>query len=87
LNYSTNYKKFLLSIVIIGVLMICLMPVWPDYFKSAVLYVNIGLLYVLFGIMFLRLILYFIIRIFGVEFWLFPNYMEDVKILSLGRIL
>ena len=54
------------------------MPVWPDEFKSVILYVNIGLLYALFGVMFLRLIIYFLIRIFGVEFWLFPNYLEDV---------
>ena len=35
----------------------------------------------MFGIMFLRVILYFVIRIMGYEFWLFPNYLEDVKLI------
>ena len=66
--------------------MVCLVPVWPDSFKAVVLYINIGFLYVLFGIMFLRLILYVVIKIVGWDFWLFPNYLEDVLFSTLGRI-
>ena len=65
-------------VIIVSVLLLVLMPIWPDEFKSVILYFNIGLLYVLFGIMFLRVILYFTVRILGYEFWLFPNYLEDV---------
>jgi translocation protein SEC62 len=54
------------------------LPVWPEELKSILLYINIALLYILFGIMFLRVILYAVIKMFGYEFWLFPNYLEDV---------
>ena len=69
--------------IIIGVLLAVLLPVWPESLKSILLYINIALLYILFGIMFIRVILYAIIKMFGYEFWLFPNYLEDVKYINL----
>ena len=72
--------------MIIGVLLAVLLPVWPEELKSILLYINIALLYILFGIMFLRVVLYAIIKMFGYEFWLFPNYLEDVFINIIGFI-
>jgi hypothetical protein len=71
--------NFLRILVIIGVLLLVMMPVWPDNFKSVILYFNIGLLYALVFIMILRVIIYFLIRVFGYSIWLFPNFLEDVK--------
>jgi translocation protein SEC62 len=70
----------------VGVLLAVLLPVWPEELKSILLYINIALLYILFGIMFLRVILYAVIKMFGYEFWLFPNYLEDVKLYALKFI-
>ena len=65
--------------VIIGVLLLVMMPIWPDDFKSVILYFNIGLLYAMVIIMVVRVIIYFLIRVFGYSVWLFPNFLEDVK--------
>ena len=78
MQYGKTYKNFLRVLIILGVLLAVLLPIWPDDLKSSILYFNVGVLYVMFGIMFLRVILYFVVRILGYEFWLFPNYLEDV---------
>jgi len=69
----------------LGVLLAVLLPVWPEDLKAIILYINIALLYILFGIMFLRVILYALIKMIGYEFWLFPNYLEDVSFLDSFR--
>ena len=66
--------------IILGVLLAVLLPVWPEDLKAIILYINIALLYILFGIMFLRVVLYALIKMVGYEFWLFPSYLEDVVI-------
>jgi len=63
---------------ILLVVMICLFPVWPDFTKLIIFYISLVTLYFLVGLLFIRLIVWLVFRIFGVEFWLFPNLNADV---------
>jgi len=57
---------------------ICLFPIWPDYLKLVIFYISLVLLYILLGISGIRLVLWFVLRLVGMEFWLFPNLNADV---------
>jgi len=60
------------------VVLVCLFPVWPDFAKLLIFYISLYLLYFLLGIMVIRLIIWALFRIFGKDFWLFPNLNADV---------
>lgn len=60
------------------VVLVCLFPVWPDFLKLIIFYISLSLLYFLLGIMVVRLIIWALFRIFGKDFWLFPNLNADV---------
>ena len=72
--------KFLISLVLIGVLLLVLMPIWPDGLKSIILYFLFGLIYLILFFIIIRYTLYFLIRVLGYNFWILPNIKENVKI-------
>ena len=65
--------NFMRIIVIIAVLLIVMMPIWPDELKSIILYLIIGLTYLIIFITIFRVIIYFLMRVFGYSVWIFPN--------------
>ena len=67
-----------MCLILLAIAIIIMFPVWPRPVKIYAFYINLWLLYVLTGIMVIRQVLYVIIRIFGVKFWFFPNFHEDV---------
>jgi len=68
--------------VLVAIAMVCLFPVWPLGFKVALLYISVSLLYLLLGIILVRLVIYFFFRIFGLECWLFPNLFMEVAFID-----
>ena len=60
------------------IISICLFPIWPDYLKLVIFYISLVLLYILLGISVIRLVIWFLFRLIGMEFWLFPNLNADV---------
>ncbi|ODV96539.1 hypothetical protein PACTADRAFT_1126 [Pachysolen tannophilus NRRL Y-2460] len=64
-------------IVIFGIV---LFPLWPLFLRKGVWYISmllLGLIGLFFIIAIIRLILYLIILPFGLKFWIFPNLFED----------
>jgi translocation protein SEC62 len=66
-----------LGLTIFGVLMYCLMPVWPLIVKLAIWYVSYILLIILVTINVIRYSLFIVCYIFGISFWLFPDLYDD----------
>lgn len=81
----TSLKAWLCCIgVIVGVILICLFPLWPSSFRTGVYYICIAGLIFLSSILtlaLLRHVVYFILwtMTFGkLHFWILPNLTEDV---------
>lgn len=73
LEPSKHYLNFIMIMTMTLVVLICLFPIWPDTAKLVIFYVSLYLLYFLGGISILRLLVWAVLRIVGLEFWLFPN--------------
>lgn len=58
-------------------LFVCLFKVWPEWLRLAVWYISWYFLVALIGTAILRVIVWFIIYHFGIDFWIFPNYWAD----------
>ena len=68
--------------VLVAVFGIFLFPLWPLSAKLVIFYISVVLLYVLLGIIFVRLIVYIVLRILGFELWIFPNLFQDVSVID-----
>lgn len=78
----------LIMVVTMGVVVgVCLFPIWPQSAKVVIFYVSLYLLYFLLGISVIRLVIWGVLRIFGLDFWLFPNLNADVGPLESFRPL
>lgn len=66
-----------LAIVVVGVLMYCLFPVWPVEVKIAVWWICYILLNLMVGVIVIRLIVYGFMYVFGLDFWVFPNLFDE----------
>jgi hypothetical protein len=68
---------FWLTVVVVGILMWCLFPVWPVEVRLVIWWVSYVLLMFMVGILLIRLVVYAFFYIFGIEFWIFPNILDD----------
>lgn len=66
-----------LMLIIFAVLLIVLFPLWPVGVKLIIWYISFYLLVFLVGLIILRVIVWTILFIFGLDFWIFPNLLED----------
>lgn len=74
---GSGMQHFLLGLVIAGVLLACMFPVWPVWAKIGVWYLLVLFLTFYFGVFFIRLIVYTLFWIVGFEFWIFPNLNDE----------
>jgi translocation protein SEC62 len=74
---ETKKTYFWLFLIIFGVLMYTLLPVWPLEVKIAIWWVSYILLVFMIGIISIRLTIFALFYIFGVDFWLLPNLFDD----------
>jgi len=70
-------RSFLLGLIIAGVLLACLFPVWPFWAKVGVWYVSVLFLSLYFGILIWRLVIYALFWVVGFDFWIFPNINDE----------
>ncbi len=80
-NIQRGQKKLYLylGLAIFGVLMYCLLPVWPLEVKLAIWWISYILLILLVSLNVIRYSLFILCYIFGIDFWLFP-YLYDDKV-------
>lgn len=78
-NIEEDKKKtfFWLSVAIFAVIMVCLFPVWPIEVKIGIYYVSYFFLVGMLTLLFARLTIFIFFYTFGVDFWLFPNLLDD----------
>jgi len=74
---SKGWQHFLLACVIVGVLLICMWPVWPIWAKIGIWYLSVIFLSLYFGILILRMVIYTAFWVVGFDFWIFPNLNDE----------
>ena len=81
LNLNSGKSKiyFYLFLIIFGILLYALMPVWPYKMKVAVWWISYVLLIVMLSVYAIRLIVYIFFYTFGYNVWIFPD-MDDPKL-------
>ena len=81
LNVNRGKSKiyFYLFLIIIGILLYALMPVWPYKMKVAVWWISYVLLIIILSIYVIRLAIYIFCYTFGYDVWILPD-MDDPKL-------
>mmetsp|Transcript_97619 Transcript_97619/g.173873 ORF Transcript_97619/g.173873 Transcript_97619/m.173873 type:complete len:350 (+) Transcript_97619:73-1122(+) len=74
---GSGLQHFLLALIIAGVLLACMFPVWPMWAKVGVWYLSVIFLTVYFGVLILRMVIFTVFWIIGFDFWIFPNLNDE----------
>lgn len=74
---GSGLQHFLLALIIAGVLLACMFPVWPMWAKVGIWYLSVIFLSVYFGLLILRMVVYTMFWIVGFDFWIFPNINDE----------
>lgn len=74
---GSGLQHFLLALIILGVLLACMFPVWPMWAKVGVWYLSVIFLSLYFGLLILRMIIFTMFWIVGFDFWIFPNLNDE----------
>lgn len=74
---GSGLQHFLLALIIVGVLLACMFPVWPMWAKIGIWYLSVIFLSLYFGVLILRMIIYTLFWIVGFDFWIFPNLNDE----------
>jgi translocation protein SEC62 len=65
------------AIAIVLVLVACMFPAWPAWAKIGAWYVVFSLSTAMFVILIVRMVLYVCLWTVGIDFWLFPNILDE----------
>mmetsp|Transcript_95419 Transcript_95419/g.239143 ORF Transcript_95419/g.239143 Transcript_95419/m.239143 type:complete len:356 (-) Transcript_95419:88-1155(-) len=74
---DSGMQHFLLALIIGGVLLACMFPVWPMWAKVGIWYLSVIFLSLYFGVLILRMIIFTLFWIVGFDFWIFPNLNDE----------
>jgi len=74
---GSGLQHFLLALIIAGVLLACMFPVWPMWAKVGVWYLSVIFLTFYFGVLILRMVIFTVFWIIGFDFWIFPNLNDE----------
>jgi len=74
---ASGLQHVMLGLIILGVLLACMFPVWPIWAKIGIWYLSVLFLVLYFGVLILRLIAFTLFWIVGVDFWIFPNINDE----------
>mmetsp|Transcript_148051 Transcript_148051/g.258236 ORF Transcript_148051/g.258236 Transcript_148051/m.258236 type:complete len:361 (-) Transcript_148051:40-1122(-) len=74
---GSGLQHFLLALIIVGVLLACMFPVWPLWAKIGIWYLSVIFLALYFGVLILRMVIYVMFWIVGFDFWIFPNLNDE----------
>jgi len=79
---KSKSTKVLTILALSAIVAICLFQVWPLKLKLAVFYTSVALLYILIGLILVRLAVYIFFRILGFNAYIFPNLFEEVSFIE-----
>jgi len=74
---DSSWQHFLLACIIVGVLLVCMWPVWPIWAKIGIWYLSVIFLSLYFGVLILRAVVYTLFWVVGFDFWIFPNLNDE----------
>jgi translocation protein SEC62 len=74
---SKTFSHFMTGALIVTFLACTCFPIWPKWMKVAIWYCSVTLLIIFFIISVIRLIIFLIFWIFGVEFWILPRLYDE----------
>lgn len=74
---DTAMQHLFLALIIAGVLLACMFPVWPFWAKVGIWYLSVIFLSLYFGVLIFRLIFFTLFWIVGFDFWIFPNINDE----------
>jgi translocation protein SEC62 len=74
---GSGLQHFLLALMIAGVLVAVMFPVWPMWAKIGIWYLSVIFLSIYFGLLILRMVIYTMFWIVGFDFWIFPNLNDE----------
>lgn len=74
---SKTMQHFFSGLAIVLVLVACMFPAWPVWAKIAVWYVVFWMSSAMVVLLVVRAVLYVCLWTVGVEFWLFPNLLDE----------
>ena len=74
---SKTMQHVFSALAIVGVLVACMFPAWPVWAKIAVWYVVFWMSSSLLAILVIRMVLYVCLWTVGVDFWWFPNILDE----------
>ena len=66
-----------LFLIILGVLVYALLPIWPYHMKVIVWWVSYIMIIIILSIYIIRLVVYLLCYIFGYEVWIFPDIQDN----------
>jgi len=74
---SKTFSHLMTGALIVVFLACTCFPIWPKWMKVAIWYCSVTLLIIFFLISVVRLIIFLIFWIFGVEFWVLPRLYDE----------
>lgn len=74
---GSGLQHFLLALIILGVLLVCMFPVWPMWAKIGIWYLSVIFLSLYFGLLIIRMVIFTMFWIVGFDFWIFPNLNDE----------
>eukprot|EP00933_Yihiella_yeosuensis_P028421 TRINITY_DN22236_c0_g1_i1.p1 TRINITY_DN22236_c0_g1~~TRINITY_DN22236_c0_g1_i1.p1 ORF type:complete len:331 (+),score=94.72 TRINITY_DN22236_c0_g1_i1:87-1079(+) len=74
---AKGMQHFLLALIVAGILLACMFPVWPMWAKIGVWYLSVIFLTLYFGILIVRIIVFTLFWIVGFDFWILPNINDE----------
>mmetsp|Transcript_7879 Transcript_7879/g.18416 ORF Transcript_7879/g.18416 Transcript_7879/m.18416 type:complete len:351 (+) Transcript_7879:86-1138(+) len=74
---NNGMQHFLLALIILGVLLVCMFPVWPMWAKIGIWYLTVIFLTLYFGVLILRMVIFTMFWTVGFDFWIFPNLNDE----------
>lgn len=72
-----TFSHFMTGALILTFLACTCFPIWPKWMKVAIWYCSVTLLIIFFIISVIRMIIFLIFWIFGVEFWILPRLYDE----------
>lgn len=74
---SSWWVQYLPYIMLVGILAVCMFPLWPIWLKKGVFWASVAFLVVFTAFLCVRYSVALLAWLFGFEFWIFPRFWDD----------
>jgi translocation protein SEC62 len=72
-----SYSNVMTGVMIAAFLACCMFPIWPSFVKVWIWYLSCTILVVTFVVIFVRLVVFIAVWIFGYDLWILPNLFDE----------